>query len=208
MISTLPEKPPTKPKRRAAVVLTRRRLAPRNARSRLMIIALKLISRSSPGTSGAKFHANCLLVCPPFVVSRPALTSFSCVSPQNIVNNHMLDVNVRWLAVLYFKNGIDRYWRRVAPQWVLALSLPPCPLIAFSFPSPHTFVFSPPSLSLTRSLLIVFNLAPKPPCLCFLTPRSFWQFSPFAAHSSRFVYFPCTQMALCPHFLQYLPYLV
>lgn len=36
--------------------------------------------------------------------------------PQNIVNNHMLDVNVRWLAVLYFKNGIDRYWRRVAPQ--------------------------------------------------------------------------------------------
>lgn len=36
--------------------------------------------------------------------------------PQNIFNNHMLDVNVRWLAVLYFKNGIDRYWRRVAPQ--------------------------------------------------------------------------------------------
>lgn len=35
---------------------------------------------------------------------------------QNIFNNHMLDVNVRWLAVLYFKNGIDRYWRRVAPQ--------------------------------------------------------------------------------------------
>ncbi|KAM6965632.1 importin-11 [Aplochiton taeniatus] len=35
---------------------------------------------------------------------------------QNIFNNHMLDVNVRWLAVLYFKNGIDRYWRRVAPH--------------------------------------------------------------------------------------------
>uniref|UniRef100_A0A8C2ZU02 Importin-11 n=1 Tax=Cyclopterus lumpus TaxID=8103 RepID=A0A8C2ZU02_CYCLU len=34
----------------------------------------------------------------------------------NILNNHMLDVNVRWLAVLYFKNGIDRYWRRVAPH--------------------------------------------------------------------------------------------
>uniref|UniRef100_A0AAY4AM28 Importin-11 n=1 Tax=Denticeps clupeoides TaxID=299321 RepID=A0AAY4AM28_9TELE len=34
----------------------------------------------------------------------------------NIFNNHMLDVNVRWLAVLYFKNGIDRYWRRVAPH--------------------------------------------------------------------------------------------
>uniref|UniRef100_A0A3Q3JV74 Importin-11 n=1 Tax=Monopterus albus TaxID=43700 RepID=A0A3Q3JV74_MONAL len=34
----------------------------------------------------------------------------------NIFNNHMLDVNVRWLAVLYFKNGIDRYWRRLAPH--------------------------------------------------------------------------------------------
>ncbi|XP_033020570.1 importin-11 isoform X2 [Lacerta agilis] len=34
----------------------------------------------------------------------------------NIVTNHTLDVNVRWLAVLYFKNGIDRYWRRVAPH--------------------------------------------------------------------------------------------
>uniref|UniRef100_A0AAR2J920 Importin-11 n=1 Tax=Pygocentrus nattereri TaxID=42514 RepID=A0AAR2J920_PYGNA len=34
----------------------------------------------------------------------------------SIFNNHLLDVNVRWLAVLYFKNGIDRYWRRVAPH--------------------------------------------------------------------------------------------
>ncbi|NXK42776.1 IPO11 protein, partial [Piprites chloris] len=34
----------------------------------------------------------------------------------NIFTNHNLDVNVRWLAVLYFKNGIDRYWRRVAPH--------------------------------------------------------------------------------------------
>ncbi|NXB18435.1 IPO11 protein, partial [Rhagologus leucostigma] len=34
----------------------------------------------------------------------------------NIFTNHSLDVNVRWLAVLYFKNGIDRYWRRVAPH--------------------------------------------------------------------------------------------
>ncbi|XP_048359931.1 importin-11 [Sphaerodactylus townsendi] len=33
-----------------------------------------------------------------------------------IFTNHTLDVNVRWLAVLYFKNGIDRYWRRVAPH--------------------------------------------------------------------------------------------
>ncbi|KAI5086972.1 importin-11 isoform 2 [Silurus meridionalis] len=35
---------------------------------------------------------------------------------QSIFNNHVLDVNVRWLAVLYFKNGIDRYWRRGAPN--------------------------------------------------------------------------------------------
>uniref|UniRef100_A0A8C4S8Y6 Importin-11 n=1 Tax=Erpetoichthys calabaricus TaxID=27687 RepID=A0A8C4S8Y6_ERPCA len=34
----------------------------------------------------------------------------------NIFTNHLLDVNVRWLAVLYFKNGIDRYWRRIAPN--------------------------------------------------------------------------------------------
>ncbi|XP_063996081.1 importin-11 [Pogoniulus pusillus] len=34
----------------------------------------------------------------------------------NIFTNHSLAVNVRWLAVLYFKNGIDRYWRRVAPH--------------------------------------------------------------------------------------------
>uniref|UniRef100_A0A8C5S9L9 Importin-11 n=1 Tax=Laticauda laticaudata TaxID=8630 RepID=A0A8C5S9L9_LATLA len=32
----------------------------------------------------------------------------------NIFTNHSLDINVRWLAVLYFKNGIDRYWRRMA----------------------------------------------------------------------------------------------
>uniref|UniRef100_A0A8D0HQZ1 Importin-11 n=1 Tax=Sphenodon punctatus TaxID=8508 RepID=A0A8D0HQZ1_SPHPU len=34
----------------------------------------------------------------------------------NIFTNHTLDINVRWLAVLYFKNGIERYWRRVAPH--------------------------------------------------------------------------------------------
>ncbi|XP_063215721.1 importin-11-like isoform X2 [Bacillus rossius redtenbacheri] len=34
----------------------------------------------------------------------------------NIVSNHAIDVNVRWLAVLYFKNGIDRFWRKAAPN--------------------------------------------------------------------------------------------
>ncbi|XP_038076376.1 importin-11-like [Patiria miniata] len=31
-----------------------------------------------------------------------------------IFSNHSLDVNVRWLAVVYFKNGLDRYWRKTA----------------------------------------------------------------------------------------------
>ncbi|GLH14983.1 Importin-11 [Gryllus bimaculatus] len=34
----------------------------------------------------------------------------------NIFSNHSIDVNVRWLAVLYFKNGVDRYWRKTAPH--------------------------------------------------------------------------------------------
>lgn len=35
---------------------------------------------------------------------------------QNIISNHNIDITVRWMAVLYFKNGIDKYWRRNAPQ--------------------------------------------------------------------------------------------
>lgn len=34
----------------------------------------------------------------------------------NIFLKHDMDVSVRWLAVLYFKNGVDRYWRRNAPN--------------------------------------------------------------------------------------------
>lgn len=34
----------------------------------------------------------------------------------NIFSNHSIDVNARWLAVLYFKNGVDRYWRKTAPN--------------------------------------------------------------------------------------------
>ncbi|XP_041464920.1 importin-11-like [Lytechinus variegatus] len=33
---------------------------------------------------------------------------------QTIIQNHNIGVNVRWMAVLFFKNGIDRYWRRTA----------------------------------------------------------------------------------------------
>ncbi|XP_049837055.1 importin-11 isoform X1 [Schistocerca gregaria] len=34
----------------------------------------------------------------------------------NIFTNHSIEVNVRWLAVLYFKNGVDRFWRKTAPN--------------------------------------------------------------------------------------------
>jgi hypothetical protein len=34
----------------------------------------------------------------------------------NVLSNHSLDINVRWIAVLYIKNGIDRYWRRNLPK--------------------------------------------------------------------------------------------
>ncbi|KAL1492056.1 hypothetical protein ABEB36_012554 [Hypothenemus hampei] len=36
----------------------------------------------------------------------------------NVISNHSLDVNVRWIAVLYMKNGIDRYWRKNAPNGI------------------------------------------------------------------------------------------
>ncbi|KAL4717034.1 hypothetical protein ACJJTC_016921 [Scirpophaga incertulas] len=34
----------------------------------------------------------------------------------DVLSNHSFDVNVRWLAVMCFKNGVDRYWRRNAPN--------------------------------------------------------------------------------------------
>lgn len=34
----------------------------------------------------------------------------------SIFFNHSIDRNVRWLAVLYFKNGVERYWRKTAPN--------------------------------------------------------------------------------------------
>lgn len=34
----------------------------------------------------------------------------------NVFSNHSLAVNIRWMAVLYFKNGVDRYWRKNAPN--------------------------------------------------------------------------------------------
>lgn len=34
----------------------------------------------------------------------------------DIFCNHTIDANVRWLAALYCKNGVDRYWRKTAPN--------------------------------------------------------------------------------------------
>ena len=34
----------------------------------------------------------------------------------NIFTDLSLDVHIRWQAVLYFKNGVDRYWRQNAPN--------------------------------------------------------------------------------------------
>ncbi|XP_069137987.1 importin-11-like [Argopecten irradians] len=35
---------------------------------------------------------------------------------SEIFCKHELDVNVRWLAVMYAKNGVERYWRKNAPN--------------------------------------------------------------------------------------------
>ena len=34
----------------------------------------------------------------------------------NVFSDLSIDVNIRWQAVLYFKNGVDRYWRKNAPN--------------------------------------------------------------------------------------------
>lgn len=33
-----------------------------------------------------------------------------------VISTHSIDVNVRWIAVLYMKNGVDKYWRKNAPN--------------------------------------------------------------------------------------------
>jgi len=36
----------------------------------------------------------------------------------NVFCDHGIDVHIRWQAVLYFKNGVDRYWRKNAPHGI------------------------------------------------------------------------------------------
>lgn len=50
----------------------------------------------------------CLCLC-------NAMAIAMCFVLQTVFLEHNMDVSVRLLAVLYFKNGIDRYWRRNAP---------------------------------------------------------------------------------------------
>jgi len=33
-----------------------------------------------------------------------------------IFKNEAVDVNIRWMAILYIKNGVERYWRKSAPN--------------------------------------------------------------------------------------------
>jgi len=35
---------------------------------------------------------------------------------QVIFKNAAVDVNIRWMAILYIKNGVERYWRKSAPK--------------------------------------------------------------------------------------------
>ena len=35
---------------------------------------------------------------------------------QEIITNVSVDVKVRWLSSVYFKNGIDKYWRKNASK--------------------------------------------------------------------------------------------
>ncbi|CAG5125621.1 unnamed protein product, partial [Candidula unifasciata] len=42
----------------------------------------------------------------------------------DIFCNHTIDANVRWLAALYCKNGIERYWRKTAPNLIFTEPVP------------------------------------------------------------------------------------
>lgn len=33
-----------------------------------------------------------------------------------IFSDHSIDVSVRWMAAVYFKNGVNKYWRKNAAQ--------------------------------------------------------------------------------------------
>lgn len=37
---------------------------------------------------------------------------------QGLFADHSVDMRVRWLAVVYFKNGVQKYWRKNSPKLV------------------------------------------------------------------------------------------
>lgn len=37
---------------------------------------------------------------------------------QAVIGDRGVDPGVRWMAITYMKNGVDRYWRKDAPRWV------------------------------------------------------------------------------------------
>lgn len=40
---------------------------------------------------------------------------------QRIFSNQSIDINVRWMAILCFKQGVEKYWRKNIQQYVLLL---------------------------------------------------------------------------------------
>lgn len=40
------------------------------------------------------------------------------VGSQKVWADRQVDVPVRWMAITYIKNGVDRYWRPGAPKYV------------------------------------------------------------------------------------------
>ena len=40
---------------------------------------------------------------------------------QNVCFNKPLPTHVRWIAILYYKNGVDKFWRRVVHRYVSAV---------------------------------------------------------------------------------------
>ena len=40
---------------------------------------------------------------------------------QNVCFNKPLPTHVRWIAILYYKNGVDKFWRRAVHRYVSAV---------------------------------------------------------------------------------------
>jgi len=45
---------------------------------------------------------------------------------QRIFSNQSLDLNVRWMSILCFKQGVEKYWRKNIQQYVLIIPIALC----------------------------------------------------------------------------------